>query len=154
MKNVLFLLALILSITLCLPVLTYASWTEYTNVRYLDLDGDLVEEIIIESKHGAGTGHYIEDMRIFKDKYPELELIFTIKTLDSYFDSIYGPGKYWDIVSEVEFTEPDLEIGTRNITVKSKKIYYKDENKSVDKEEEIETKVYKWNGTKFEEESE
>ena len=154
MKNLLFLLALILSITLCLSVPIYASWTEYTNVRYLDLDGDLVEEIIIESKHGAGTGHYIEDMRIFKDKYPELELIFTIRTLDSYFDSIYGSGKYWDIVSEVEFTEPDLEIGTRNITVKSKKICYKDENKSIDKEEELETKVYKWNGTKFEEENE
>jgi len=154
MKNFLFLPALILSTTLCLPVPTYASWTAYTNVRYLDLDGDFAEEIIIESKHGAGTGHYIEDMRIFKDKYPALELIFTIRTLDSYLDSIYGFGKYWDIVSEVEFTEPDLEVGTRNITVKSKKICYKDENKSVDKEEELETKVYKWNGTKFEEKNE
>ena len=145
---------LLVTILFCFVTPAYPSWIEHAKTQYIDLDGDFIDEIIIESKHGAGTGHCIEDMRIFKDKYPELELIFTIRTLDSYFDSIYGPGKYWDIVSEVEFTEPDLEIGTRNITVKPKKIYYKDENKFVEKEEELETKVYKWNGVKFEQENE
>jgi len=129
------------------------AWTDYANVRYMDFDGDLENEIIIESRHGAGTGHYIEDMRIYKDQYPKLELIFAVRTLDSYFDP---SSEIFDIVSEVEFSEqtPENE-GIRDIVVKSRKIYYKDEqNKVVDKEEELGTKVYKWNGTKFEEENE
>lgn len=142
-------LLLIILIALLICPSVYA-WTAYSNVRYLDLDGDFEEEIIIESKHGIGTGHYIEDMRIYKDKYPELELIFHIRTLDSYFNSIYNPGKYWDLVSEVEFTEQTPENkGIRGIIVKSKKIYYKDIDKTFDREEDLGTKVYKWNEKKF-----
>jgi len=147
---ILTLLIILYPFTLACP-----SWTEYTNVRYLDLDGDFTDEIIIECKHGIGTGHYIEDMRIYKDKYPELELIFHIRILDSYFNSIYNVGEYWDIVSEVEFTEQTPENkGVRDITVKSKKIYYKNIDKTFDKKEELGIKVYKWNGKRFESENE
>jgi hypothetical protein len=114
-----------------------------------------VNEIIVESRHGAGSGHYIEDMRIFKDKYPELELIFTIRTLDSNFSG--GGIVPFDIISDVTFTEPNLENGTRDIIVKSKKIYYKDDtewelrnsDENIDKIKDLGTKIYKWNGEKF-----
>jgi len=126
----------------------YSSWTEYEDVRYLDLDGDLTDEIIIESKHGAGIGHYIEEMRIFKDEYPHLRLIFEIRTLDEY--SLELPYCY-ATVSEVKFTEQTLENkGVREIIVKPRKIYYKDcKNKVVDKEEKLETKEFKWDGKNF-----
>jgi len=129
----------------------YASWTEHTNVRYMDFDGDLQKEIIIEAKHGAGSNHYIEDLRIFKDTRSELKLIFSIRTLDRTFGFPNEMKQYnFDIVSDVEFTEQDPEKGTRDIIVKSKKIYYKDaENKVVYKEEDLRTKTYKWNGEKF-----
>ena len=99
-------------------------------------------------------------MRIFKEKGGqdwELDLIFSIWTLDSTFGFVGEMKQYnCDIVSEVEFTETTVENkGIRDIIVKSKKIYYKDnENKIVDKEEKLGTKIYKWNGTKFEEENE
>ena len=127
-----------------------SKWTEYKNIRYMDLDGDLTEEIIIEAKHGAGSNHYLEDMRVFKDKYPELELIFSIRTLDSTYG--FEPSSHYncDEISEVHFTEPNLENGKRDIIVKTKKIYYKDENnKTVDKEEDLGTKIFKWNGQSF-----
>jgi len=125
------------------------SWTEYGNIHYMDFDGDLMDEIVIKAKHGVGSGHYIEDMRIFKDKYPELELIFSIRTLDRYF-GFESPNSY-DVVSDVKFTEQTPENkGIRDIIVKSKKIYYKDEeNKIVDKEEDLGIKIFKWNGKTF-----
>jgi hypothetical protein len=140
---------LIVAIVLFPVTQAYASWTEHTNTRYIDLDGDFAEEIIIEAKRSAGSNHYIEDLRIFKDAYPELELIFSIRTLDSHFGPFvdFTPQ---DTISEVEFTEPDPDNGTRDIIVKSKRIYYKDdENKIVDKEEDLGSKIYKWNGKKF-----
>lgn len=143
---------LIISLIFISSASSIYAWTDYAkDIRYIDFDGDLENEIIIESRHGAGTGHCIEDIRVFKDKYPELELIFTIKTLDSHFNSIYAVGKYYDIVSEVEFTEQTPENkGIRDIIVKSKKIYYKDkDNKIVDKEENLGTKIFKWNGESF-----
>lgn len=119
---------LIITILVCLfsltaPIQLCLSWTEYTNVRYMDFDGDLVDEVIIECRHGAGTGHYIEDVRIFKDAYPELELIFTIRTLDSTFGFSGEEEKYnCDIVSDVKFTEQTPENkGIRDIIVKIKK---------------------------------
>lgn len=134
--------------SLLIPV--YASWTEYKNVRYMDLDGDLTDEIIIEAKHGAGSNHYLEDMRIFKDKYPELELIFFIRTLDSTYGFESSLHYNCDEISEVHFTEPNLENGERDIIIKTKKIYYKDQNnKIVDKEEDLRTKIFKWNGQSF-----
>lgn len=142
---------LLLILILC-PSMQAYSWTNYKNVRYMDVDGDLADEIIIEAEHGAGSNHYIEDMRIFKDKYPELELIFSIRTLDSSF-GFYGKMKQYnlDIVSEVEFTKPNSESGVRDIIVHSKKIYYKDsENKIIDREKDLGVKVYKWNGSKYE----
>lgn len=109
----------------------------------MDLDGDFTEEIILKTKHGVGSGHYIEDMRIFKEKYPELELIFSVRTLDSTFGFSDEMKKYnCDIVSEVEFTEPDAEDGARSIIVKSKKITYKDSSKAIEQEEELGTKTY------------
>ncbi|OGW81959.1 MAG: hypothetical protein A3G33_04215 [Omnitrophica bacterium RIFCSPLOWO2_12_FULL_44_17] len=122
------------------------AWTEYSNVRYLDLDGDATNEIIIEAKHGAGTGHYIEDMRIFKDKSPELELIFQTQTVNEYFiDKDHSK-----IVSQVSFTEPDTANGLRDIIIESEKIYFTDnENKIIEKEENLGKKVFKWNGEKY-----
>ncbi|MFA7000756.1 MAG: hypothetical protein WC352_01235 [Candidatus Omnitrophota bacterium] len=132
------------SVVLC-PQTSYA-WTEYKGVRYLDLDGDSTNEIIIESKQGAGTGHYIEDMRIFKDKYPELQLIFQTRTVDEYFTDDY----HYKIISEVEFSDSTLNSGLRDIIVVTKKIYFKDdENKVVSKEEDLGTKVLKWEGTAY-----
>lgn len=150
MKN-LMIVILATVLMLCLLIPAY-SWTEYKNIRYMDMDGDLANEIIIESKHGAGTGHYIEDMRIFKDNYPELELIFSIRTLDEYS---LEPQYRYAIVSDVEFTEQTPENkGIRDIIVKSKKIYYKDEeNKVVDKIENLGTKIFKWNGMDFAEDN-
>ena len=69
--KILLLSILISTLMLCSIIPAYPSWIEYTNVRYLDLDGDLVEEIIIESRHGVGTGHYIEERRILKIKSTE-----------------------------------------------------------------------------------
>lgn len=139
----------LLTLMLCFAIPAYPSWTEYNGIRYLDLDGDLTDEIIIEAKHGAGSNHYIEDMRIFKDKYPELELIFTIRTLDSYFG--LEANNNYNIVSDVKFTEQTPENnGIRDIVVTSKKIYFKDkDNKIVDKEEDLGTKTYKWDTAKF-----
>ena len=82
-KKQLTLLVLLSPLIFFLIMPVYASWTEYKNIRYMDLDGDLTEEIIIEAKHGAGSNHYLEDMRVFKDKYPELELIFSISAFKS-----------------------------------------------------------------------
>jgi len=131
----------------------YSSWMEYAQVSYMDLTGDLNDEIIIKAKHGAGSNHYIEDIRIFQDKYPELDLIFQVSTLDSTFGFKGEMSKYnCNIISTVEFVEPDLKKGARNIIVKTNKIYYKDdENKVVDREMNLGAKIYKWNGNLFEE---
>lgn len=140
---------LLLSLFLVVYNLAHASWAEYKNVRYMDMDGDLADEIIVESKQGAGTNHYIEDMRIFKDNYPQLELIFSIKTLDSYF-GLEAPNNY-NIVSDVKFTEQTPENkGFRDIIVTSKKVCFKDkENKVFDREEALGTKVFKWDGKSY-----
>jgi len=142
---------LIISILVLLFIspLANASWTEYTTVRYMDLDGDLADEIIIEAKHGAGSNHYIEDMRIFKDNYPKLELIFTIRTLDSYFG--LEANNNYNIISDVKFTEQTTKNkGVRDIIVSSKKVYYKDdENRVVDKEDDLGVELFKWNGKTF-----
>ena len=137
---------IILGLTFLLFKPTYASWTEYKPARYMDLDGDFKNEIIIETKNGAGSGHYIEVMRIFKDDYHNLKLIFEIFTLDSVFGE--GPGN--DDISTVEFTEQNPQTGLRDIIVKSKRIYYKDDqNKIIDREEEQGSKIFKWNGKVF-----
>ena len=143
-------LFLISVIFLCLVSSIYASWTEYKDARYIDLDGDFLPEIIIESKQGVGLGHYVEIMRIFKedDKLEGLRRIFVITTLDSSFGGVlYKPD--FDVISEVEFTEPDIKTGARDIIVKSRKIYYKDENKTIDKEMDLGTVIYKWDGENF-----
>jgi hypothetical protein len=117
----------------------------------MDVDGEAGDELIIETKHGAGTGTYVEDMRIFKDNYPDLKLIFHIKTLESYFGS---PDDSYDEMSEVKFTDPSPKDGTRDIVVHSKTIYYKDtEHKVVDREEDAGVKVFRWDGSKFVEQS-
>ena len=144
-------IALIILITLlCFNGTVYA-WTEYKNIRYMDLDGDLANEVIIEARHGAGSNHYIEDMRIFKDNYPKLDLIFTVRTLDSTYGFKHPSPYNCDIISSVEFTEPTIQNnGVRDIVVKSKKISYKDdENKVIDKDEILGTKIFKWDGMKF-----
>lgn len=129
----------------------YATWTDYKDARYIDLDGDFLHEIVIESKHGAGLGHYVEMMRIFKEneKITELSLIFKIWTLESWFGNL--PDKPdSDTINEVEFTEPNIESGLRDIIVKSKKLYYKDkDHKIIEKEEDLGTKVYEWDGDSF-----
>src|SRR5215216_6297043 len=129
----------------------YSSSIEYNPARYLDCTGDLTDEIIIKAKHEAGSNHYIEDIRIFQDKYPHLDLVFEARTLDRTFDFEKEMSKHnCDIVSTVEFAEPDLKKGTRDIIVKTKEIYYKDdENKVVDRTVPLETKVYKWNGKSY-----
>lgn len=143
-------IASLVSILIAYPFIqAYSSWTDYKNVHYMDLDGDLVNEIIIETKHGAGSNHYIEDMRIFKDKYPELELIFTVTTLDSYF-GLEASNNY-NIVSDVKFTEQTPENkGIRDIVVTAKKVYFKDkDNKIIDKKEGLRIRTFKWDGTNF-----
>ncbi|MFY9402879.1 MAG: hypothetical protein WAQ07_05685 [Candidatus Omnitrophota bacterium] len=141
--------SLLLVIVFCLTIPVYSSRTDYKNIRYLDFDGDLADEIIIESRHGAGLGHYIESMRIYKDSYPQLDLIFSIRTLDSY--SGFKPPNNFDIVSGVKFTEQTPENkGIRDIIVTTKKIYFKDDdNKIIDKEEDLGVKVFKWNGKSY-----
>ncbi|MFH0763485.1 MAG: hypothetical protein V1927_00580 [Candidatus Omnitrophota bacterium] len=134
-----------LTAILCFHSPAYA-WTEYKNIRYVDLDGDSADEIVIESKHGAGYGHYIEDVRIFKDAYPALELMFTQRTLDSYSVDEYN----YDVVSIVEFSEPNQKSGIRDIMTKTEKKYYKDnEHKVFDRTEDLGTKIFKWDGVKF-----
>jgi hypothetical protein len=143
----------ILAIIVCLSMPAYATWTDYEDARYLDLDGDFLPEIIIKSHHGAGSGHYVEMLRIFKeaDESADLRCIFMTTTLDSIFG--YGPGN--DDISIVEFTEPNIDTGLRDIIVKSKKIYYKDDkNKVVGREEDLGTKIYKWNGDRYVESAE
>jgi hypothetical protein len=130
--------------------LALASQIGYKNIRYMDMDGDLADEIIIEGRHSAGTGHYIEDLRIFRDEYPNLKLVFSVRTLDSYFA---GKDYNYDIVSEVKFGEQTpANKGARDIIVRSKKVFYKDnEHKVIEREEKLADKAYKWNGTVFEE---
>lgn len=150
-KRPLTLLLIFFGFSILLSGEAHAWWTEYTQVSYVDMDGDLVSEIIIKAKYGAGSNHYVEDIRIFKDYYPKLDLIFSAKTLDSSF-GFENPSEYnYDIVSTVEITEQTPENnGIRDIIVKSKKIYYKDwENKIIDKEEDLGTRVYKWDGKKY-----
>ena len=141
---------IILIITLCLYGTAHA-WTEYKNIHYMDFDGDFADEIIIEAKHGAGSNHYIEDMRIFKDNYPKLDLIFTVRTLDSTYGFEPSSPYNCDVISSVKFTEPTIQNnGVRDIIVKSKKTSYKDdENKIINKEEILGTKIFKWDGMKF-----
>lgn len=137
-------------ILLCLSAPAYSLETEYEPARYMDMDGDLADEIIVEARQGAGSNHYVEDMRIFKDESHELKLIFSIKTLDSSYG--FEPSSPYNCneVSEVEFTEQNLKNGTRDIIVKTKKIYFKDgENKVVDKEEDLGIKVFKWDGKSY-----
>ena len=138
-----------LIVTGCFHSQAYA-WTEYKNIRYMDVNGDLANEIVMETKHGAGSNHYIEDIRIFNDKYPEVELIFTVRTLDSTY-GFTPPSPYnCNVISTVEFTEPRRQNGIRDIIVKSKKISYKDdENKVIDKEENLGTKIFEWDGERF-----
>ncbi len=138
---------------LSLSVAPAYAWTEYKNDRYIDFDGDLVNEIIIESKQGAGSNHYVEDMRIFKDKYPALDLIFSIRTRDSTY-GFKPPSQYnRDIISTVEVTEQAPENnGVRDIVVRSRKVFYKDgENKIKDREEDLGSKTFKWNGAVYQE---
>lgn len=143
--------AILMSVIIFCPLIPAYSWTEYKNVRYMDLDGDSTNEIIIEAKHGAGSNHYIEDMRIFKDNYPELDLIFSIRTVDSTYGFKPASPYNCDIISAAQFTEQTPENnGIRNIIVTSKKISYKDEgNKVIDKEEDLGTKIFRWNGKAF-----
>jgi len=170
-KKKLLLLVIFTSITMLYPLIpVYASWEAYKDVGgmnidgdfkvgYIDVDGDFINEIIIEKQYGAGSNHYLEDLRIFKDPEgsKELELIFYIVTLDRTFGFVGEMKQYnCDIISKVEFTEPTVENkGIKDIVAKSKKIYYKDKNnKIIDKEEDLGSKIFKWDGTKFEEENE
>ncbi|MBU4509721.1 hypothetical protein KJ830_01605 [bacterium] len=161
-----FILLILIAIVVLYPfALAYSSWEAYKDVErinidgdfkvgYIDVNGDFINEIIIEKQYGAGSNHYLEDLRIFKDLEGnrELELIFYIVTLDRTF-GFSGEMKQYncDIVSKVEFTDQTPENnGIRDIIVKSKKIYYKDKNnKIIDKEEGLGTKIFKWNGKTF-----
>lgn len=148
-KKELSILAVVLFLLSFFTLPVYSSWTEYADIKYIDLDGDASDEIIIESHHGAGSNHYIEDLRIYKDAYPELKLIFHIRTLDRYFGNFvdFIPQ---DTISEVKFSNQNPKDGTRDIIVKSKRFYYKDpECKILNKEEDLGHKVYKWNGDVF-----
>jgi hypothetical protein len=144
----------------------YPSWQGYKDIEdvtidgdfkvgYIDMNGDFNKEIIIKTQYGAGSNHYLEDLRIFSDphgtKESRLELIFHVVTLDSTY-GFHPPSIHnRDIVSEVEFTESLPENnGVRDIIVRLRAVYYKDdENKIVDREEDLGTTVYKWNGEKF-----
>jgi len=57
--------------TLVVPA--YAAWNEHQSVEYVDLvnnkDDFQDTEIILKSRHGAGTGHYVEMLRIYKDTF-------------------------------------------------------------------------------------
>ena len=125
------------------------AWTEYKKVSYMDLDGDFQDEVIIEAGHGAGTNHYLEDMRIFKDEHHEFKLIFHIWTLDSTF-GLEDPANNFDIVSEVRFLEPTIDNGNRSIIVDTKKVFYKDtEKKTISRKDDLGSELYEWNGNSF-----
>jgi hypothetical protein len=126
------------------------AWTEYKETSYADLDGDLQPEIIVKSNHGAGIGHYIEMMRIFKETEPlrELSLIFMTRTLDSY-TTLPNKEPDFDIINEVKFTEQNVKNGAKDIIVRSQKVCYKDENKAIDKKEDFGVKIYKWDGKTY-----
>jgi len=121
----------------------------------MDFDFDFENEIIVETQYGAGSNHYLERLRVFKDAGHELKLIFDVWTLDKTFGFEGDMVKYnADIVSEVEFTEPDPDNGIRKIIVRTKKIYYLDpdfdrKDEDIVKEEDIDTKVYWYNGEIF-----
>ena len=139
-------------ITLGLSSSAY-SWTEYKNVRYMDLDGDFQNEIIVEAKHGAGTGHYIEDLRIFKDEYPNLRLVFSTRLLDSNFLDLDNDKYNYDIISDVKFTDQNPQDGRREIIVKKTKVFYKAKGASriVVKKEDLGGAIFKWDGKEFRE---
>jgi len=141
----------VLSVTLFFsPTLALSAWVEYSNAEYLNLDGESGDEIILTSKHGVGSNHYVEDMRIYKDLYPELKLIFSVKTLDSNY-GFASPSPYnYNEVSGVKFSDPNNKTGARDIIVETRKIYFKDsENKSSDKEEKARKEIFTWNGINF-----
>jgi len=117
-----------------------------SKVGYIDMDGDFTYEVLMKESISAGSGHYVEIMRLFKrNENRDLYQIFSIRTLDSYFgyDEIEGIPN--DDISVIEFTEPDIETNLRDIIVKSKTVYYKDnKSKIIEKEKNLGTKIYKW----------
>lgn len=117
-----------------------------SKVGYIDIDGDFTYEVLMKETIPAGSGHYVEMLRLFKrDGNRNLYQIFSIRTLDSYFGYDEVEGIPNDDISVIEFTEPDIETGLRDIIVKSKTVYYEDsESRIIEKEEDLETKVYKW----------
>jgi len=165
-KQIIFLICL-LSIIFYTIQKAYPSWQAYKDIEamaldgeakvgYIDIDGDFNPEIIIQKQYGAGSGHYIEDLRIFKDPEGEreLKLIFYITTLEKFFGyDIEGIAK--DYVSKVEFSDPDSKNGLRKIYVKSYIIYYNtsewqdDDESNIKEVEDLGNKIYRWNGEKF-----
>lgn len=148
MKKYLILSIALIGVFFC--SLSLASWAEFSNVSHdIDFDGDFVNEIIVESKHGAGTGHYIEQMRIYKDEFPEMKLLFSIRTVDK----IWGTPKEGPlgsaIISDVEFTEQDGTNGLRDIIVKTKEVIYKDDLGTIEKEQNFFEYVFQWDGKVF-----
>ena len=162
-----FTIGLLLGLILFPFVSAYPLWQAYNDigdialdgefkVGYIDIDGDFNPEIIIQKGYGAGSGHFVEDLRIFKDPEgeKELKLIFYVTTLEKFFGhDIEGVAK--DYVSKVEFSDPDPKSGLRDLYVKRHITYYKtsewqdDDESNIKEVEDLGVKTYEWNGEKF-----
>lgn len=138
----LFVLVSILSLFLIKPVF---AWKDNKDVRFEDLDGDYTSEVILTSMSSGGTGVGHEEMRIFKDKDPNLELIFYIETVYEYDLQMNHVKKE----AQVTFSEINPKTGAKDIIVSIKEIEYEKEGKPVNKTTDLGKKRFIWNGKKY-----
>ncbi len=121
------------------------AWKDNTGVRLEDLDGDYVDEVILTSASSGGTGIGHEEMRIFKDKDPTLELIFYIEIVDEYDLQMNHVKKE----AQVTFSEINPKTGAKDIIVATKEIEYEKEGMPVNKTTDLGKKRFIWNGKKY-----
>lgn len=161
-------LTFIVFLAFCLqPLFVSASWNEYKDIEFKNLlfyEG-IGEEIIIRNKIGVGTGHYVEQMRIFVDEGRELKLIFSIKTHDEHIRSGFFPDEHVVFISDINFVNMNKK-GQADIIVKVTKYNLEvkyEENKDgkreksrflwsgkVLKEKSLGEMIFKWNGEHYE----
>ena len=132
-------------ILLLFPAELSFAWRKQKDVRFEDLDGDYVGEIILVSGESGGTGTYREEMRIYKDKNPELELIFQIETLHDYGHQMNRGREE----SQVTFLEDAYKSGMKDILVTHKHIIYEEKGVSINETIDSGEQIFVWDGTKY-----
>ena len=122
------------------------SWDEHLDISHKELTGDYISEIIIKSKGSGGTGLYYEDIRIYNDEFPELTLIFQIRTLEKVTGT---EASQHNTSSVVTFSEPNSQDGSLDIIVNTEVMYYKNYDDKVGEKTVLDAKIFKWNGKKY-----